>query len=216
MMQQKIVHDSFVSPYPKWDLQKTNKKLCVAKNVGPACDLRIFGQPLYLPNQQVLWRFDLEETNVLSSRVSACPSHCFVCLLFHLWWSSTEPETLTDLRPPPTKKTFAKKQDKIFNCLGGKSDISFWSRWFSKFPSLISCYIISPQQKDSDNFIRRNSHQHSTSNLPNSASRYAAFDKRDLLLNGIEQAINSSNKHTKVGGWGGGWGGGTKKGRVHG
>eukprot|EP00434_Breviolum_minutum_P002982 symbB.v1.2.002621.t1/scaffold139.1/size300179/4 len=29
-------------------------------------------------------------------------------------------------------------------------------------------------------------------------NKYAAFDKRDLLLNGIEQAINSSNKHTKL------------------
>ena len=31
-----------------------------------------------------------------------------------------------------------------------------------------------------------------------SAWRYAAFDKRDLVLNGIESAMNSTNKHTKV------------------
>ena len=40
-------------------------------------------------------------------------------------------------------------------------------------------------------------HQNGTTH-PFSRDRYAAFDKRDLVLNGIESAMNSTNKHTKV------------------
>lgn len=194
------LQDSSVSPIVfllKMGPLKDKQKLGVAKNAEPACDLRIFGQPLYLPNQQVRWRFDLEETNALFFKGISMPKSLFCLFVVPPLAKQygTESETLWQTWDPPKRKTICQKKDMIFDCLGETVTEHIWYEFFEVidspnfhllFPGIIlnkrMCFFF-PKIPSNSTF-----------------ERYAAFDKRDLLLNGIEQAINSSNKHTKVGG----------------
>lgn len=113
------------------------EKCCIAR------DLRIFGQPLYLPNQQVRWRFDLEETNVLFFKGISMPKSLSCLFVVPPSGEAIRNQKLCDrLETPPKERKFAKKGHD-FRLLRGNSYWThviwvFWSHWFSKFPSLIS------------------------------------------------------------------------------
>ena len=134
------LQDSSVSPIVfllKMGPLKDKQKLCVAKNAEPACDLRIFGQPLYLPNQQVRWRFDLEETNALFFKGISMPKSLFCLFVVPPLAKQygTESETLWQTWDPPKRKTICQKKDMIFDCLGETVTEHIWYEFFEVIDS---------------------------------------------------------------------------------
>ena len=179
----------------KWDLWRTNKSFVLRKMLHlPVIWGYLANLFIYQTNkcaEDLIWKKPM----FCFSRVSACPSHCFVCLLFHLFWSNKESETLWQTWDPPKRKTICQKKDMIFDSLGETVTEHIWYEFFEVIDSP-NFHLLFP-----GNILNKRMCLFFPKIPSNSTfERYAAFDKRDLLLNGIEQAINSSNKHTKVGG----------------
>lgn len=192
------LQDSSVSPTVfllKMGPLTDKQKLCVAKNAAsPVIWGYLANLFIYQTNkcaEDLIWKKPM----FCFSRVSACPSHCLVCLLFHpLVKQYGIRNSVTDLRPPQKKENLPKK-DMIFDCLGETVTEHMWYEFFEVIDSP-NFHLLFPGN------ILNKGMCFFFPEIPSISTfeRYAAFDKRDLLLNGIEQAINSSNKHTKVGG----------------
>ena len=128
----------------KWDLWRTNKSFVLRKMLHlPVIWGYLANLFIYQTNkcaEDLIWKKPM----FCFSRVSACPSHCFVCLLFHLFWSNTERnQKLCDRLETPRKERHLPKKGHDFRLLRRNSYwthliLVFWSHWFSKFPSLIS------------------------------------------------------------------------------